>query len=78
VATGILTPEHIAAPLRHVLCKQANTTVLKETVIGVDAEKKLCVVQGAMVTKAMAASPNLAKPYARMPIERTSSLSSAS
>lgn len=48
VATGILTPEHIAAPLRHVLCKQANTTVLKETVIGVDAEKKLCVVQGAM------------------------------
>lgn len=48
VATGLLSPEHIAAPLRHLLRKQANTTVLKETVIGVDAAKKLCVVEGAM------------------------------
>jgi NADH:quinone reductase (non-electrogenic) len=48
VATGILSPEHIAAPLRHVLGKQTNTIVLKETVIGVDAEKKLCVVEGVM------------------------------
>src|SRR5260370_1457105 len=43
VATGVLSPEHIAAPLRLVLGQHANTTVLKETVIGVDVEKKLCV-----------------------------------
>ena len=48
VATGILSPEHIAAPLRRVLGKQRNTIVLKETVIAVDAEKKLCVVEGVM------------------------------
>jgi NADH dehydrogenase len=48
VATGLLSPEHIAAPLRQVLRKQANTTVLKATVIGVDSAKKLCVVEGAM------------------------------
>jgi NADH:ubiquinone reductase (H+-translocating) len=39
VATDLLSPEHIAAPLRHVLRKQANTTVLKATVIGVDSAK---------------------------------------
>ena len=50
VATGILSPEHIAAPLRQVLGKQLNTIVLKETVIAVDAEKKLCVVEGAPVS----------------------------
>ena len=48
VATGVLSPEHIAAPLRQVLRKQANTTVLKETVIGVDPAKKQCIVAGAM------------------------------
>ena len=48
VATGILSPEHIAAPLRQVLRKQVNTTVLKETVIGVDPAKKRCIVAGAM------------------------------
>jgi NADH dehydrogenase FAD-containing subunit len=48
VATGVLSPEHIAAPLRQLLGKQANTLVLKETVIGVDVEKKLCVVEGVM------------------------------
>jgi NADH:ubiquinone reductase (H+-translocating) len=48
VATGVLSPEHIAAPLRHLLGKQGNTLVLKETVIGVDVEKKLCVVEGVM------------------------------
>ena len=47
VATGILSPEHIAAPLRQVLGKQLDTIVLKETVIAVDAQKKLCVVEGA-------------------------------
>jgi NADH:quinone reductase (non-electrogenic) len=48
VATGPLSPEHIAAPLRRVLRRQANTTVIKETVIGVDPAKKLCVIEGVM------------------------------
>ena len=49
VATGLLTPEHIAAPLRHVLRKQANTTVIQALVTGVDAAKKLCFVEGAPI-----------------------------
>ena len=48
VATGVLSPEHIAAPLRQVLRKQANTSVLKETVVGVDTATKRCIVAGAM------------------------------
>jgi NADH:ubiquinone reductase (H+-translocating) len=47
VATSVLSPENIAAPIRHVLRKQANTTVLQGTVTGVDAGKKLCFVDGA-------------------------------
>src|SRR5262249_17130132 len=47
VATSALSPETIAAPIRHVLRKQANTTVLQGTVTGVDAGKKLCFVDGA-------------------------------
>ena len=47
VATGLLSPEHIAAPLRHVLRKQANTTVIQALVTGVDAAQKLCFVEGA-------------------------------
>ena len=50
MATGVLSPEHIAAPLRQVLGKQFNTIVLKETVMAVDAKKKLCVVEGAPVS----------------------------
>ncbi len=47
VATAVLSPEHVAAPIRHVLRRQANTTVLQGTVTGVDAAKKLCYLDGA-------------------------------
>src|SRR4030095_9993855 len=47
VAPSVLSPENIAAPIRHVLRKQANTTVVQGTVTGVDAGKKLCFVDGA-------------------------------
>src|SRR5215470_9918 len=47
VATSVLSPEHIAAPIRHVLHKQANTTVVQGTVTGVDVGQKLCFVDGA-------------------------------
>jgi NADH dehydrogenase FAD-containing subunit len=46
VATSVLSPENIAAPIRHVLRKQANTTVVQATVTGVDTAKKLCFVEG--------------------------------
>src|SRR5262249_10818396 len=47
VATSVLSPENIAAPIRHVLHRQANTTVVQDTVTGVDVGKKLCFVDGA-------------------------------
>src|SRR5262249_40647459 len=46
VATSVLSPENIAAPIRHVLRKQANTTVVQGTVTGIDTDKKLCLVDG--------------------------------
>jgi NADH dehydrogenase FAD-containing subunit len=46
VATSVLSPEHIAAPIRHVLRKQANVTVLQVTVTGVDIGNKVCFVDG--------------------------------
>jgi NADH dehydrogenase FAD-containing subunit len=46
VATSVLSPENIGAPIRHVLRRQANTTVLQGTVTGVDVGKKLCFVGG--------------------------------
>src|SRR5258708_24960695 len=46
VATSVLSPEHIAAPIRHVLRRQANATVLQATVTGVDVGKKVCLVDG--------------------------------
>jgi NADH dehydrogenase FAD-containing subunit len=49
VATSVLSPEHIAAPIRHVLHRQANATVLQGTVNGVDVAKKLCFVDGAPI-----------------------------
>src|ERR1700751_30569 len=49
VATSVLSPENIAAPIRHVLRKQANTTVVRGTVTGVDAGKKECYVDGASI-----------------------------
>src|SRR5258708_31362277 len=45
VATSILAPEHIAAPIRHVLRGQANTTVIQATVTGVDVQRKACLVE---------------------------------
>src|ERR1700752_4931038 len=47
VATSVLSPQNIAAPIRHVLRRQANTPVLQGAVTSVDVEKKLCVVDGA-------------------------------
>jgi NADH dehydrogenase len=47
VATSILTPEHIGAPIRHVLHRQANTTVIQGAVTGLDVTKKECFVDGA-------------------------------
>src|SRR5262249_36223647 len=46
VATSTLSPEHIAAPIRHVLRRQANTTVLQATVSGVDTGKQVGFVDG--------------------------------
>jgi len=46
VATSVLSPENIAAPIRHVLRKQTNTTVIQATVTGMDTAKKLCFVDG--------------------------------
>jgi NADH dehydrogenase FAD-containing subunit len=47
VATSVLSPENIAAPIRHVLRRQANTTVLQGTITGVDVGNKVCFVDGA-------------------------------
>src|SRR5262245_63832569 len=49
VATSVLSPENIAAPIRHVLHRQANATVLQGTVTGVDVANKLCFVEGAPI-----------------------------
>jgi len=46
VATSILSPEHIAAPLRHVLRGQSNATVIEGDVTGIDVTKKNCIVDG--------------------------------
>src|SRR5262249_22552426 len=47
VATSVLSPELIAAPIRQVLRRQANTTVVQGTVTGVDVGQKLCFLDGA-------------------------------
>jgi NADH dehydrogenase FAD-containing subunit len=49
VATSVLSSENIAAPIRHVLRRQANTTVLQGTVTGVDVAKKVCFVDSASI-----------------------------
>jgi NADH dehydrogenase FAD-containing subunit len=46
VATSVLSPENIAAPIRHVLRTQANATVLQGIVTGVDVAQKVCFVDG--------------------------------
>jgi NADH:ubiquinone reductase (H+-translocating) len=44
VAMSVLSPAQIAAPIRDVLRKQRNTTVLMGEVVGVDKEKKVVLV----------------------------------
>ena len=46
VATSVLSPEHIGAPIRHVLRRQANATVIQGAVTGVDVTKRMCFVDG--------------------------------
>jgi NADH dehydrogenase len=46
VATAGLAPNEIAAPIRAILHKQANATVLMETVTGIDAAKRLVLIDG--------------------------------
>src|SRR5271169_3832604 len=41
VATAALSPADVAWPIRHMLRKQANATVLMAEVRGVDTEKRL-------------------------------------
>jgi NADH dehydrogenase FAD-containing subunit len=41
VATSVLSPAQVAAPIREILGRQRNTTVVMGEVIGVDKEKKL-------------------------------------
>ena len=45
VATAVLSPGQIASPLRALLRRQRNTTVLRAEVIGVDAERKTLLVE---------------------------------
>lgn len=45
VATAALSPADISVPIRHVLRKQRNTTVLMSEVSGVDLEKKTVITQ---------------------------------
>src|SRR6516225_4277558 len=44
VATAGLAPNTIAAPIRAILRRQANATVLMETVAGIDAAKRLVLI----------------------------------
>jgi NADH dehydrogenase FAD-containing subunit len=47
VATSVLTPGQIAAPIRSVLRKQLNTTVILGEVVGVDTGKRCAIVNSA-------------------------------
>ena len=49
VATGLLSADEIAAPLRSILHKQENVDVIMAEVHGVDAERKLVQVAGGSV-----------------------------
>ena len=46
VASAGLAPNTIAAPIRAILRKQANATVLMETVTGIDAAKRTALIGG--------------------------------
>jgi len=47
VATSVLSPAQIASPIRDILRKQENTTVLMGEVVGVEKEKKLVFASSA-------------------------------
>jgi NADH dehydrogenase len=47
VATSVLTPGQIGSPIRNILRKQRNTTVILGEVTGLDREKKCIFVDGA-------------------------------
>jgi NADH dehydrogenase len=47
VATSVLTPGQIGSPIRNILRKQKNTTVILGEVTGVDKEKKCVLVNSA-------------------------------
>src|SRR5258708_35890872 len=47
VATSVLTPGQIGSPIRNILRKQQNTTVILGEVSGVDKDKKCVVVSSA-------------------------------
>src|ERR1700692_4429466 len=47
VATSVLTPGQIGSPIRNILRKQQNTTVLLGEVTGVNVEKKGVFAAGA-------------------------------
>ena len=40
VATGLLSPAQIATPIRHILSRQKNASVLMERVIGIDRDRR--------------------------------------
>src|SRR5262245_40183897 len=44
VATSVLTPGQIASPIRGILSRQQNTTVIMGEVVGIDKEKKVVFV----------------------------------
>src|SRR6188474_2554431 len=44
VATGLLSPAQIATPIRHILSRQKNASVLMERVIGIDRERREVVI----------------------------------
>ncbi|HEV8267217.1 MAG TPA: FAD-dependent oxidoreductase, partial [Thermoanaerobaculia bacterium] len=46
VATGALSPANIAAPLRSILSKQGNVTVLLGEATGVDAGRRVLLLEG--------------------------------
>src|SRR5690348_11440808 len=43
VATAVLSPADISAPIRHILRKQKNTVVVLAEVMGIDTERQLVV-----------------------------------
>src|ERR1700680_876304 len=47
VATSVLSPGQIGSPIRNILRKQANTTVILGEVAGIDKDKKCVFVNDA-------------------------------